>query len=87
MGFKRNSLDIRDDAVLQLHPLVNCSEGIVHVEVDNSTDHDLLAVDEVVEAGIDSGNNPPQHHHHHLREVYHVPAVVDHGVDSDSDSH
>ena len=69
--------DTRGDAVLRPHPLVDDSQDTVHVEVDNSIDHDHPAADVAVEVEIDSDNNPLQLRPH---EVYHV-AVVVRGVD------
>lgn len=69
----RNSLDARDDAVLQPHRQEAASKDIVHVAADNSIDHDHPAADEVVAAEFDSGNNPLQLH----PGVYH--GVVDFG--------
>ena len=68
--------DALGDAVLPPHPLEDDSKDTVHVEVDNSIDHDHPAADVVVEVEFDSDNNPLQLR---PREVYHV--VVDRDVD------
>jgi len=72
----RDGVDVPDalgDAVLQPHPLEDDSKDTVHVEVDNSIDHDHPAADVVVEVEFDFDNNPLQLRPH---EVYHVVVVV-----------